>query len=132
MLIPAISFQGNCDDAITYYKETFGAEVKRINYFSEVSEVAGMDMSTPPNFVTYSEVSLFGTTFMMSDGAEKPLEGFWLQLMFDTAEEVISVFNKLADGGEVIEALAPQFWASLNGNVSDRFGVHWNVLTSSE
>jgi len=128
MLIPAIGFQGNCDEAIHFYKEIFGAEVKRINYFRD----SGVDeLSLPPNFVMYSEVSMFGTTFVMCDGLEKPLESFWMQLMFDTAEEVTSVFNKLADGGEVIDALEPQFWASLNGHVNDRFGVPWNVLTSS-
>jgi len=130
MLIPAIGFQGNCDDAITYYKEIFGAEVKRINYFKDAPADANLEMSLPPNFVLYSEVSIYGTTFMMGDGMEKPLEGFWMQLTFDTAEEVISVFNKLADEGEVIEAPTPQFWASLNGEVKDPFGVLWNILTN--
>jgi len=126
----AIALQGNCDEAITYYKEVLGAEVKRIHYSRDALPDSGMDKSTPPNFVMYAEVVMFGMTIVMTDGAEKPLESFWMQLSFDTAEEVTSVFNKLADGGEVVEALAPQFWASLNGNVNDRFGVHWNVLTN--
>jgi len=131
MLIPAISFQGNCDEAIAYYKEVFGAEVKTISYFRDAPPNTGMDDTLPPNFVMYSEVLLFGVTFVMCDGADKPVESFWMQLVFDTAEEVTSVFNKLADGGKIIEPLEPQFWASLNGNVDDRFGVHWNVITSS-
>ena len=131
MLIPVISFKNNCDEAINYYKEILGAEVKAINYLRDAPPEAGMDKSLPPNFIMYSEVLIRGTTFVMCDGAEKPLESFWMQLMFDTAEEVTAVFNKLADGGKIDEPLAPQFWASLNGNVNDRFGVHWNVLTSS-
>ena len=131
MLMPVISFQGNCDEALTYYKEVFDAEVKTINYFRDAPPNIGMDESTPPNFVLYSEVSIFGVNMVMCDGGEKPPESFWLQLTFDSAEKVTSVFNKLADGGKVIEPLAPQFWASLNGNVDDRFGVHWNIITSS-
>jgi len=130
MLIPAIGFQGNCDEAITYYKEVLGAEVKTISHFRDAPANSGMD-DLPPNFVMYSEVSIFGTTFVMCDGLEKPLQSFWMQVMFDSAEEVTSVFNKLADVGEIIEPLAPQFWASLNGNVKDSFGVEWNVLTSN-
>ena len=129
MLIPAIGFQGNCDDAITYYKEILGAEIKRINYARDADPDMGMDL--PPNFVMYSEVAIHGTTFMMSDGMEKPLESFWMLLTFDTPEEVTAIFNKLAEGGEIVEPLAPQFYASLTGDVRDRFGVLWSVSTSS-
>ena len=131
MLKPVIGFRGNCEEAIAYYKEALGAEVKTISYARDIPPDADMEMSLPPNFVTYSEVLIFGLTIVMIDGVDKPLESFWLQLGFDTAEEVTTVFNKLADGGEIDEPLAPQFWATLNGNVNDRFGVHWNVLTNS-
>jgi len=130
MLIPVIGFQGNCDEAITYYKEVLGAEVKMISHFCDAPADSGMD-SLPPNFVMYSEVVIFGTTFVMCDGMEKPLQSFWMQAMFDSAEEVTAVFNKLADGGEIVEPLAPQFFASLSGSVKDRFGVEWNILTNN-
>ncbi|MCL2564092.1 MAG: VOC family protein [Oscillospiraceae bacterium] len=133
MLMTAIGFQGNCDEAITYYKEALGAEVKTISYFRDAPPDAGMERSLPPNFVMYSEVLLFGTPIVMTDGATKPLsdESFWMHLTFDTAEEVASAFRKLADGGTVIEAPAPQFWAASNAYVIDRFGVFWNILTNS-
>jgi len=129
MLIPAIGFQGNCDEAITYYKEVFGAEVKRINYGSE----APKDYTLPENYVMYSEVVLFGSTMVMTDGGKKPLSesDFWMQVSFDTKEEVNSVFEKLSDGGQIIEAPTPQFWAASNAYVVDRFGVLWNILTNN-
>ena len=129
MLIPAIGFQGNCDDAINFYKKVLGAEVKMVNYFCDDPQGSGMDESTPPNFVLYSEISIFGVTFMMTDGAKKPLESdsFWLQLSFNTPEEVTSVFNKLAEGGTIVEALSSELYGYLMGSVTDRFGVPWNI-----
>jgi len=127
--LPSIGFPGNCDEAITYYKETFGAEVKEIIYFRDAPPESGIDL--PPNFVTYSEVLIFGTPIMMSDGMETPMSvgHFWFTLSFDFAEEVTSVFNKLADGGQILEPLAPQFWTFLSGGVKDRFGITWNIST---
>ena len=127
--LPSIGFPGNCDEAITYYKEMLGAEVKEIIYFSDAPPDSGMDL--PPNFVAYSEVLLFGTPIMMTDGMETPMSGehFWFTLSFDSAEEATSIFNKLAAGGQILEPLAPQFWASLNGSVKDRFGITWNIGT---
>jgi len=118
---PSISFPGNCDEAITYYKEALGAEVKAI--------VHNTDESLPPNFVVYSEVLLFGTPVMMTDGAESKMScsNFSFTLSLSTEEEVISVFNKLADGGEVVEALGAELYGHLMGCVNDRFGITWTV-----
>ncbi|MCL2843805.1 MAG: VOC family protein [Oscillospiraceae bacterium] len=130
MLIPTIHFPGNCEEAIAYYKETVGAEVKQIVYFRDAPSDSGIDL--PPNFVTYSDLLIYGTPISMTDGAETQItcENFTLTVFLHSAEEVTSVFNKLADGGQVIEALAPQFWTSLSGDVKDRFGLNWTICAS--
>ena len=129
MLIPAISFQGRCDEAITFYKEALGAQVKNVAYYKDAPKEFVMDV--PPNFVMHSEVLMFGAVITMTDGATAPITGdyFSLVLTLDTAEDVTAAFNKIADGGRVIEALAPQFWASLCGDVEDRFGINWHIAT---
>jgi len=131
MLITTISFQGNCDEALAFYKEALGAEVKDVAYFRDAPPDSGMDESLPPNFVMHSEVLIFGTKITMTDGGTAPIAGdyFSLMLSLDSAEEVISVFNRLADGGQIVGALAPQFWATLCGDVQDRFGIHWHICT---
>ena len=130
MLIPTIHFQGNCDEAITFYKETLGAEVKEIAYAKDAPADAGMD-NLPPNFVMYSEIQLFDTIISMTDGAETAggIENFSYMIMFDTADEVTNVFNKLAKGGTIVEPLAPQFFSSMYGFVKDKFGVGWSIGT---
>ena len=132
MLYTTISFQGNCDEALTFYKEALGAEVKDVAYFRDAPPDAGMDASLPPNFVMHSEVSIFGTQMTMTDGATAPITGdyFSLMLSFDSADEVTAVFNKLVDGGKVVSPLASQFWATLCGDVQDRFGIHWHIFTN--
>jgi len=131
MLYTSISFQGNCDEALTFYKEALGAEVDEVAYFRDAPPDSGMDESLPPNFVMHSNVLISGTHIIMTDGGAAPIAGdyFTLMLSLDSAEEVTSIFNKLADGGKVIEELAPQFWATLCGDVQDRFGINWHICT---
>jgi len=127
--LPSIRFPGNCDEAITYYKEVLGAEVKTIVHNGNDPADPAMDKSLPPNFVTYSEILLFGTPVMMTDGAEKKMscDNFSFTLSLNTEEEVTSIFNKLADGGEIVEALGAEFYGYLMGCVNDRFGISWTV-----
>jgi len=131
MLVPTICFQDNCDEAIAFYKEAVGAEVKNVNYLRDAPQDIAMEGFTSPNHVLNSEVVIYGTSIAMLDGADKPITGeyFTLTLFVDSAEEAASVFNKLADGGRIIEALAPQFWAALCGDVEDKFGVNWHICT---
>ena len=133
MLTTAISFPGNCDEAINFYKEAIGAEVREIAYFRDAPPDSGMDESLPPNFVMHSEVSIFGSIVTMTDGGEKRVTGdsFSFMVILNSAKEVTTVFDKLAEGGKILEALAPQFWSSWYGVVEDRFGVNWSVMTSS-
>lgn len=130
MLLSSISFKGNCEEAINYYKRTLGAEVKEICYLDEAPVDLDYENPTGSRFVSYSEIAVFGTSFVMVDGAacEMKNHNFWFSLILDTEEEVRTVFNKLADGGQITEPLAPQFWARLSGDVIDRFGIEWNVL----
>ena len=131
MLIPTISFQGKCDEAITFYKEALGAEVKGIYYFKDAPADSGMDESLPPSFVMHSEILICGTQITMTDGATAPITGdfFSLMLMFDSAEEVSAMFNNLAGGGKIVTPLAQQFWATLCGDVVDQFGISWHICT---
>ena len=133
MLLPTISFMGNCDEAISFYKGAIGAEVKEIAYFRDAPSDSGMDETLPPNFVMHSEIIVFGTVLCMTDGGHTPITGdyFGLSALLDSAEEVTSVFNKLADGGQVVEALSSQFWSSLCGTVTDRFGISWHICMNS-
>ena len=129
MLLPSIGFPGSCSQAIDFYKEAVGAEVKQLIFARDAAP--DDDLGLPPDFVTYSEVLISGTPIMMCDGMDTPMscEHFWFTLSFNSAEEAASIFNKLAEGGQVLEPLAPQFFASLNGSVRDRFGVIWNIST---
>ena len=129
MIIPCIHFNGNCDEAISFYKKALGAEVRGINYAKDAPPDSGMD-ELPPDFVMHSEVIICGMNFSLTDGAEKPIAGEHISFLinYDTAEEVTAVFEKLAADGSVVEPLAPVFWSPLYGFVVDRFGLHWQVM----
>ena len=133
MLTIAISFPGNCNEAISFYKEALGAEVKGIYHFKDAPENHGMDPSLPPDYVMHSEIVIEGSEMAMTDGVEKAPTGdnFSFMITKETEDEVTAIYNKLSEGGKVIEPLATTYWwASLYGSVEDRFGVHWAIMKS--
>ena len=133
MITPCIHFQGNCNEAIDFYKDALAAKVKGINYAKDAPPNSGMD-ELPPNFVMHSDVVICGTSFSLTDGAEKPITGesFSFLITYETEDEVKAAYDKLIVGGKVVEALAPVFWSDLYGYVIDRFGVNWQVMVQDQ
>ncbi|MCL1842275.1 MAG: VOC family protein [Defluviitaleaceae bacterium] len=129
MITPCIHFQGNCDEAINFYKEALAAEVKEIFYAKDAPPEANIE-SLPPNNVMHSEVMICGMNFSLTDGSETPITGEHISFLitYNTADEVTKAFEKLAVGGTVVEPLAEVFWSELYGYVIDRFGVNWQVM----
>ena len=132
MLITTIHFPGNCDEALAYYKEAVGAEITRVDYFRDAPAGTVIDGFSLPNHVMNSNLLIFGAPISMTDGVKSPItsENFTLTVLIDSAEEATAVFNRLADGGQIIEPLEPQFWVALTGFVKDRYGINWNICTS--
>ena len=133
MFLTTIHFPGNCDEAISFYKEVLGAEVEAIAYFKDAPQHSDMDaLSLPPNFVMHSMISIHGSKVSMTDGVEtKPTgDNFTFFITEDTVDKVTALYAKLSEGGKVVEALAPVFWASMYGIVEDKFGINWQVMTS--
>ena len=55
------------------------------------------------------------------------MKGFTLALNYDTVDEATTIFNALAEGGNIVMPLQPAFWAKTWGMVNDRFGTPWIV-----
>jgi len=131
MLSTVIHFNGNCDEAIKFYKKVLGAVVKDIAYFKDAPDTSWAEESLPSEFVMHSEVVIYGSTIVMTDGAESNPNGsnFSFMIIKNTEEEVTELYNKLLDGGKEIQSLGTTFWATMYGMVEDRFGVTWQVMT---
>jgi len=132
MITPCIHFQGNCDEAIVFYKEALAAEVKEIFYAKDAPEAN--TESLPPNNVMHSEVIICGINFSLTDGSDTPITGSHISFLitYDTADAVTKAFENLAAGGTIVEPLEKVFWSDLYGYVIDRFGVNWQVMIRHE
>jgi len=128
MITPCIHFNGNCSEAIAFYKKALRAEVKEMFYAKDAPDYN--TESLPPDFVMHSEIIICGMNFSLTDGSETPLADTHISFMitYDTVDEVKAVYDKLSVGGEIVEPLAKVFWSDLYGYVIDKFGVNWQVM----
>ncbi|MBY4675374.1 VOC family protein [Marinobacterium arenosum] len=126
---PYLCFNGQCEQAIEFYRQALDAEVPLMMRFKDSPEPHNC-ADVDPELIMHANVQIGGNTLMMSDGNGKggpEFRGFSLTIAPADRAEAERLFNALADGGTIEMPLSETFWATCFGMVTDRFGVSWMI-----
>ncbi|CAI6084845.1 hypothetical protein PAECIP112173_04419 [Paenibacillus sp. JJ-100] len=123
---------GNGREAVEFYKDAFGAEVLAMQTFGEGP--SSPDHPIPPeakDWIMHASLQIGSSVLMLSDilpGMPHTVgDHITVTVNTDTAEEAKNIFSKLEVGGKVIMPMQETFWSPAYGNVTDKFGVQFQV-----
>lgn len=126
-IIAYLNFGGNCREAMSFYKESLGGEL-----MLQPLEGSPAESKSPANMknqIMHSSLVKDGLTLMASDmfGPEGIKQGNNMALLLNCSSEpeINLFFEKLSEGGKVLEPLRLEFWGAMFGYVEDRFGIRW-------
>ncbi len=127
---PYLFFGGNCRDAFARYHEIFGGEI-----FVMTMADAPDAGDVPPeqaDMVIHAALTFEdGATLMASDDPTTdsfgPVQGMMVSYSAADPDDAKRVFEALADGGAVTQALQQTFFSPAFGMCTDRFGTPWMV-----
>jgi PhnB protein len=132
---PYLFFNGNCEEAVEFYKKALGAEVMMLMRYKESPEPPPPDKLPAgwENKVMHTCLRIGNGNVMASDGcSEGPkFQGFSLSLSVPDEAAARRAFSALSEGGQVQMPLGKTFWSPTFGMVTDRFGVGWMVTVAS-
>jgi PhnB protein len=125
-LITYLTFAGNCEEAMNFYKEKLGAEITHISYMGDGQ------MEVPENVkgkVMHARIKVGENELYMSDNFDpssiKQGNNVSLSLQTDNIAQTETLFEKLCAGGKIIMPLQDTFWGARFGMLTDKFGIHW-------
>lgn len=129
-------FNGNCREAVEFYKEAFNTEQPEYMTFA--------DAPPNPDFVIPEEAkSLIMHTYLMIDGSRVMFSDNFpgmpytvgnnisVTVVSDDEGFIRSSFEKLQAGGNVSMPLQETFWSKCFGSLKDKFGVEWQLSLDS-
>src|SRR5215472_7906368 len=123
---PYLFFNGNCEEAVEFYRKALGAEIQMTMRYKESPEPPPPGR-VPPGFenkIMHASFRIGETTVMASDGCsndQAKFEGFFLAIRVAEEKDADRAFSALADGGKVEMPLAKTFWSPRFGMLVDRF-----------
>lgn len=129
MIIPYLSFQGDCEEAVNAYISILGGEVLYLSRYT--ADTGGEALSGK---VMHVEAKVSGSVIAAGDGRE-PVENrdaVRLMIHCDTPAEANRIIDAFGKEGKVLQRLLPHpppDDQGMGGQVRDRFGYTW-ILTA--
>ncbi len=122
-----LRFNGNCSEAMTFYKDCLGGELT----MQKVGEspMAGNMPQQMQDKIMHATLKNDGFIIMGSDLCDEKglVKGNDVSLMLDcdSEEEIKAVYEKLSQRGKKTHPLEKTFWNALFGDLTDKFGINW-------
>ncbi|AEF93393.1 glyoxalase family protein [Desulfotomaculum nigrificans CO-1-SRB] len=127
-----LNFNGNCREALEFYAEVFETEQPQIMTYGQMPPDPEFTLpEEAKNLVMHARLNINGSTVMFSDVLPgMPFvvgNNISLTIASKNMDEIKSIFSKLKKGGTVGMDLQETFWSKCYGNLTDKFGIGWQV-----
>ncbi len=123
---PYLYLPGTAREALTFYAEVFGCAVQ-LHTFEDFNRTDGPADAIAHGVLLEGPVALFAAD---AAGGAVPFrcEGMMLSLLGTSTPAVLrSWFARLCDGGRIVDDLQQRPWGATDGQVVDRYGLHWLI-----
>ena len=123
---PYLHLPGTAREALTFYGAVFGCEVQ-LNTFEDFGRTDGPGDAIAHGSLEDGPVALFAADVA---GNEPPFrcEGMMLSLLGTASPATLRAwFSELSQVGRIVADLQKRPWGATDGQVVDRFGLHWLI-----
>ena len=123
---PYLHFPGTARDVLTFYGDVFGCAVQ-LHTFEELNRTDGPADAIAHGYLVDGPVALLAAD-VTGDEPSFRCEGMMLSLLGTAPPPTLRKwFSSLSEGGRVVEDLQKRPWGASDGQVVDRYGVHWLI-----
>jgi len=130
---PHINFNGNAEEAFTFYKSVFGGEFAMIMRFKDLSSPEFPVAENEANKIMHIALPIGKNIFMANDVPEilgrvnENENRSKISISAESKEEADKLFNGLSAGGKIEMTIADSPWGSYFGMFRDKYGIEWMV-----
>ena len=130
---PHINFNGNAEEAFTFYKSVFGGEFTKIMRFkdiaspgnpiaeNEVNKIVHIALPIGKNILIGNDIPEFMGKVSEQENRSK------MSISAESREEADRLFSGLSAGGTIEAPIDDSPWGSYFGCFRDKYGIEWIV-----
>lgn len=133
-----INFNGNAEEAFTFYKSVFGGEFEKIVRFKDIASDEFQIPEKEENKLMYISLPIGEKTMLIANDVPEIMgrvnekeNRSKILVSAESKEEVDKLFSGLSEGGEVEGEPGDSPWGSYAGMFRDKYGIEWIIEFSS-
>ncbi len=138
-LNPWINFNGNAEEAFTFYQSVFGGEFTKIVRFKDIASDEVKIDEKEENKIMYIALPIGDNTILIANDVPEALgvvneheNRSKILVSTQSREEADRLFNGLSVDGEVEGSMGDSPWGTYAGMFRDKYGIEWIIEFSSD
>lgn len=130
---PHINFNGNAEEAFTFYKSVFGGEFTKIVRFKDIANAGFPLAEKEENKIMHIGLPVGSNVLMANDVPEfmgkvnEHENRSKISIRAESKEEADTLFNGLSAGGNIELPISGSPDGSYFGMFRDKYGIEWMV-----
>jgi len=134
LINPHINFNGNAEEAFTFYKSVFGGEFAKIIRFKDLAGPEFMVAEKEENKIMHIALPIGKNNRLMANDVPEIMgrtneneNRSKIVINTESKEEADKLFNGLSVGGQIEGPIGDSTWGSYFGCFRDKYGIEWIV-----
>ena len=131
---PYIHFNGNAEEAFTFYKSVFGGEFAMVSRFKDLSVPGYTFPEYEAEKIMHIALPIGKNSLLMGSDTPESLgrhneqeNRSKIMVNAESKEEADQLYNGLSAGGTVEMPIGDSPWGSYFGMFRDKYGIEWMV-----
>ncbi len=130
---PHINFNGNAEEAFTFYRSVFGGEFTKVLRFKDLSSPEHPVAENEANKIMHIALPIGNSVLIANDVPEfmgrtnENENRSKISVSAESREEADKIFKGLSAGGEIEFQMDESPWGSYFGGFRDKYGIEWIV-----
>ena len=136
---PHINFNGNAEEAFTFYKSVFGGDFAKIIRFKELASADFPISQNEENKIMHIALPIGKCNMLMGNDVPEIMgktneneNRSKIVVDAESKEEADKIFNGLSAGGSVEMPIGDSPWGSYFAMFRDKYGIEWMVEFESK
>lgn len=138
-ITPWINFNGNAEEAFTFYKSVFGGEFSKIVRFKDLASAEFKPSEKEANKVMYIALPIGKSNMLIANDVPEMMgrvseneNRSKILINAESKEEAERLFNGLSAGGTVEGPMGDSPWDTYAGMFRDKYGIEWIIEFSPD